>query len=198
MFTGIIQGLGEILSISKLNKKNFTINTELDLNNCKIGSSISCDGICLTTIKINKINNFYQFDVNIGEETFIRTSVKSWKQGTKLNLEKSLKFGDELSGHLVYGHIDCVAKLYKIKKLDSSWNLFFNIDNHVFKKNKKYLVKKGSISINGISLTIANINDNLFDVSIIPHTYNVTNLSYLNEGDFVNIEFDTLAKYLLS
>ena len=198
MFTGIIQGLGTIISINDLIEKKITIDTELNLNDCKIGSSICCDGICLTTILIIKKNNIYRFDVNIGEETVNRSTVKFWIKESKINIEKSLKFGDEIGGHIVYGHIDCIAKLEKIEDLTSSCNLFFSFDKSVFDQYKKLMTEKGSISVNGISLTIAHMNANLFDVSIIPQTYKLTNLSDLKEGDFVNIEFDALGKYIIN
>ena len=134
----------------------------------------------------------------MGEETLERTTAKYWNNSKLINLEKSLKLGDEISGHFVYGHVDTTSKIDNIKKMDSSWNFYFSTNN--FNNNqKKFLVEKGSISINGISLTIATVSDNEtnFCISIIPHTFNFTNLSTLNEGDLVNIEFDSLARYVL-
>ncbi len=193
MFTGIIQGQA-IIENKFIDSNTFSIKTDLNLNDCNIGSSISCDGICLTVTKIQNENSYYFFNVNISEETIKRTAAQYWDKNSKINLEKSLKVGDEISGHFVYGHVDTVLKILKIEKLNSSWNFYFStltLSNH-----KKFIVEKGSIAINGISLTIANIKENVFDVSIIPHTYSCTNLSNLNEGDIVNIEFDALAKYI--
>ena len=193
MFTGIIQG--QAILANKIEDLNtFSIKTDLDLSDCKIGSSISCDGVCLTVTSINYKNFFYFFNVNISEETFNRTTAQYWDNNYKINLEKSLKVGDEISGHFVYGHVDTVLKILKIEKLNSSWNFYFSTS--MLSNHKKFIVEKGSIAINGISLTIANIKENVFDVSIIPHTYSCTNLSNLNEGDIVNIEFDALAKYI--
>ena len=195
MFTGIIQG--QAILANKIQDSNtFSIKTDLDLSDCKIGSSISCDGVCLTVISINYINSFYFFNVNIGEETFNRTTAQYWDNNYKINLEKSLKVGDEISGHFVYGHVDTILKILNIEKLSSSWNFYFS--NLSLSKYTKFIVEKGSISINGISLTIANIKEDNFNISIIPHTYNNTNLSNLKIGDSVNIEFDALARYALS
>jgi len=193
MFTGIIQGQA-IVENKFIDSNTFSIKTDLNLSDCNIGSSISCDGICLTVTKIQNENSYYFFNVNISEETIKRTTAQSWDKNSKINLEKSLKVGDEISGHFVYGHVDTVLKILKIEKLNSSWNFYFSTS--MLSNHKKFIVEKGSIAINGISLTIANIKEDVFDVSIIPHTYSCTNLSNLNEGDIVNIEFDALAKYI--
>ena len=195
MFTGIIQGQAIVANVIK-NSNMFTIKADLDLTDCKIGSSINCDGICLTVISINYENSAYFFNVNISEETVKRTTVQYWNNNSVINLEKSLKVGDEISGHFVYGHVDTVLKLSKIEKLSSSWNFYFSTSS--LSNYNKFIVEKGSISINGISLTIANVKDEIFDISIIPHTYHNTNLSNLKVGDSVNIEFDTLVKYIHS
>ena len=195
MFTGIIQGQA-IVENKFIDSNTFSIKTDLNLSDCKIGSSISCDGICLTVTKIQNENSYYFFNVNISEETIKRTTARSWDKNSKINLEKSLKVGDEISGHFVYGHVDTVLNILKIEKLSSSWNFYFSTS---FLSNyNKFIVEKGSIAINGISLTIANAKVEFFDVSIIPHTYNNTNLSNLKIGDSVNVEFDLLAKYIHS
>ena len=196
MFSGIIQGKGIVNTIIK---NTFTIETNLNLDDCVIGSSICCDGICLTIISIKLDNNAYKFQVNVSEETLKRSTCKIWKIGFNLNIEKSIKVGDELGGHFVYGHVDMTVKILKIETLKSSWNFYFSLpklDNN--KKNLKYIVEKGSVAINGISLTISGFIHNSFVVSIIPHTYNNTNLSNLKEGDMVNIEFDPLYRYIYS
>jgi len=194
MFTGIIQSSG---SIENFNKKtnDFSIKTKLDLSNCKVGSSICCDGVCLTAKTINKLNDNFIFTVNVGEETFRRSNLIQWKKYRKINLEKSLKMGDEISGHFVYGHIDCVCKILEIKNLEYSWEFKFE------KKLLKYydfIVEKASIAIDGISLTIANVDKNSFVISIIPHTFDNTNLQFSKEGDLVNVEFDYLARFILN
>ena len=195
MFNGIVQGVGIIEKIILENKKLISIKTNLNLNDCKIGSSILCDGICLTIVKIKKNKKYFIFSVNISEETNNKSNLKYWKLNSKINLEKSLKLNQEISGHFVYGHIDCTSKLIKINNLKNSWEMFFSYPSL---KNKKYISKKGSIAINGISLTIANLFKNNFSVSIISHTFYNTNLSTLKINDNVNLEFDMLARYVFN
>ena len=191
MFTGIIQEKGKVIDFSK---GILEISTNLDLSDCKLGSSICCNGVCLTATEINFISNSYQFKTNVGEETMLRTTFSEnlFNKIKPINLEKSLKIGDEISGHFVYGHIDRTAKLLKISKLNNSWEFFFeNFQN----KDNNYIVEKASIAINGISLTIANVTNEYFSISVIPHTFDNTNLSDLQEYDIVNIEFDYLARF---
>ena len=191
MFTGIIQEKGKVVNFSR---GILEISTNLDLGDCKIGSSICCNGVCLTATEIQLINNLYQFKTNVGEETMLRTtfSEHSFNKIKTINLEKSLKIGDEISGHFVYGHVDRTTKLLKVSKLNNSWDFFFeNFQN----KDKNYIVEKASIAVNGISLTIANVTNEYFSISVIPHTFDNTNLSDLQEYDIVNIEFDYLARF---
>ncbi len=191
MFTGIIQNLGNVLSFSN---GELEISTMLDLSDCEVGSSICCNGVCLTATEINFINNKFIFKANVGEETQIRTNFSHdiLNKSSYINIEKSLKIGDEISGHFVYGHVDCTTKITNIKTLNNSWEFYFQNFNNA---NKKFIVEKGSIAINGISLTIANEDIINFSVSVIPHTYENTNLKYLKIGNIVNIEFDYLARF---
>ena len=196
MFTGIIQSLGYIKNLSS-KKNTFIIKTKLDLNDCKIGSSICCDGVCLTVVNLQKKENEFEFEVNVGEETLKRTNLIKWTNNYQINLEKSLKLGDELAGHFVYGHVDALIPIVNIEKKSNSWEFEFSTYKFNDKKNlKKMIVEKGSVTINGISLTIANVHEDSFVVSIIPHTFKNTNLSILNNDDLVNIEFDPLARYM--
>ncbi len=191
MFTGIIQDIG---SISYTKNGIYEVKTNLDLSDCKEGSSISCNGVCLTANNIYKNNNNYNFNVNIGEETLYRTNLGNViKNNQKINIEKSLKIGDEIGGHFVYGHVDTVTSIVNIKKLENSWEYFFNKN---FENNNRLIVEKASISINGISLTIAKVTKVSFVISIIDHTYKFTNLKYLSIDDKVNIEFDYLARFI--
>ena len=192
MFNGIIKNIG---FVKKVDNRSITFKTSMNLFNIKIGSSICCNGICLTINKKIKKNNFYEFSVDISAETYKRTSIKYWKINNIINLEKSLNFNDEISGHFVYGHIDGISKLIKIKHLTNSWDMFFT---YPLVKQKKFFVKKGSISLNGISLTISNIFSKNFSVAIIPHTYKKTNLSSLKLNDYVNLEYDMLARYIFN
>ena len=194
MFSGIIQGIG---FIDNLQSNNTFIRTSLDLSDCKIGSSISCNGVCLTATSVKKLeNNDFIFSVNISEETRNRSNFFYNNLNQKINIEKSIKAGDEISGHFVYGHVDCITKILKINKLDLSWNFEFQKDN-TNKDMEKFIVQKGSIAINGISLTVANVSSDNFSISIVPHTYENTNLNSVKENDLVNIEFDALARYAL-
>ena len=193
MFSGIIQGIG---SIQDSSNNEYTIKTDLDLNNTKIGSSICCNGVCLTATSIEKKKENYFITFNISEETKLRTNFGNLKTNSdKINLEKSLKIGDEIGGHFVYGHIDSVCKILEIKKLEYSWEFKFE---KIFHENNYFITEKGSITINGISLTIANVDKNSFIISIIPHTFNNTNLQFSKEGDLVNVEFDYLARFILN
>ena len=194
MFSGIIQGIG---FIDNLQSNNTFIRTSLDLSDCKIGSSISCNGVCLTTTSVEKLeNNDFIFSVNISEETRNRSNFFYNNLNQKINIEKSIKAGDEISGHFVYGHVDCITKISKIHKLDLSWNFEFQKDN-TNKDMERFIVQKGSIAINGISLTVANVSSDSFFISIVPYTYENTNLNSVKENDLVNIEFDALARYVL-
>ena len=194
MFTGIIQEKGKVVNFSK---GILEISTNLDLSDCKIGSSICCNGVCLTATDIQLINDLYHFKTNVGEETMFRTTFSEnlFNKIKPINLEKSLKIGDEISGHFVYGHVARTTKLLRVSKLNNSWDFFFeNFQN----KDKNYIVEKASIAVNGISLTIANVTNEYFSISVIPHTFDNTNLSDLQDYDVVNIEFDYLARFILN
>tara|TARA_B100001173_G_scaffold279381_1_gene262163 strand:+ start:300 stop:893 length:594 start_codon:yes stop_codon:yes gene_type:complete len=191
MFTGIIQNLGKAINFTN---GDLEVTTSLDLSDCNVGSSICCNGVCLTATEIQSIGKEYYFKVNIGEETQQRTTFSNnlFNKLIFINLEKSLKIGDEISGHFVYGHVDRTTKLLNVNKLENSWIfLFKNFQN----SDKKYIVDKASIAINGISLTIAEVSAESFSISVIPHTYENTNLKFINENDIVNIEFDYLARF---
>ena len=191
MFTGIIQDIG---SISYSQNGIYIVKTNLDLSDCKEGSSISCNGVCLTANNINKYNNNYNFNVNIGEETLNRTNLGNViKNNQKINIEKSLKIGDEIGGHFVYGHVDTVTSIINIERLENSWEYYFSQN---FVNNNRFIVEKASISINGISLTIAKVTKDSFVISVINHTYNNTNLKYLSVDDKANIEFDYLSRFI--
>ena len=189
MFSGIIKNTGKI---SKIYKKNnnciIEIISNIKFSKTEIGSSISCSGTCLTLEKFKgNLSKFY-----ISKETLKRTNFKSLSKGDLLNLEKSLKYGDRISGHFVQGHVDATSTIKKIDFVGNSWFINFKLS----KKYKKYLVQKGSISINGVSLTISKVLKDGFQIVIIPHTLKMTNLMYLKEKDEVNVEFDILGKYM--
>tara|TARA_B100000686_G_scaffold276310_1_gene295266 strand:- start:541 stop:1134 length:594 start_codon:yes stop_codon:yes gene_type:complete len=189
MFNGIINHTGKIKKIYKKNNNCiFEIESKIKFKKNELGSSVSCSGACLTLEKYKKnISKFY-----LTKETLKRTIFKSSKVGDIINLEKPLKFGSRVSGHFVQGHIDVTSEVIKIIKIGKSLLITFKLS----KKYMKYLVYKGSITINGVSLTVSKIFNNSFQISIIPHTLKLTNLVKLKVKDCVNIEFDILGKYL--
>ena len=189
MFNGIIKNVAKIHKIS-MSKNNclLEIYSGLKFKKNDLGSSISCSGVCLTLDKYNgKISKFY-----ISKETLNKTIFKKSQKGDIINFEKSIKFGERLSGHFVQGHVDTTGKIKNIKKYGKFWIIDFSLS----KKHMKNLVQKGAISINGVSLTISNLNKFGFQTSVIPKTLKLTNLIYLKKGDLVNIEFDIIGKYI--
>ena len=191
MFSGIIKHTGKISKIYiKNNNCIIEILSKIKFSKSEIGSSISCSGACLTLEKYKgNLSKFY-----ISKETLNRTNFKSRNRGDLINLEKSIKYGDRVSGHFVQGHVDTTSIIKKIYFVGKSWFINFKLT----KKYKKYLIQKGSITINGISLTISKILKDGFQITIIPQTLKLTNLIYLKEKDIVNVEFDILGKYIKS
>ena len=171
MFTGIITDVGEILSIN-LDSGKIKISSKFDHNDIDIGASISCSGICLTVVEKDKHKNHSYFCFEVSQETISCSSVKFWKKNTKINLEKSLRFGDEVGGHLVTGHVDCLGEIVSINKSKNS-NVF---KIKYPKEYKKYVASKGSICLDGISLTINEVFDDFFSVNIIPHTLSLIHI----------------------
>tara|TARA_B100000767_G_scaffold266901_1_gene284915 strand:- start:3179 stop:3763 length:585 start_codon:yes stop_codon:yes gene_type:complete len=191
MFNGIIHKTGKILKVVK--EKNYSeiiLKTDLKFKKSDIGSSLSCNGTCLTITRIKKNNiSFY-----LSKETLKRTNFGSIKIGDLINIEESLAYGNKISGHYVQGHVDTTGLVSNISILDKTWIITFKI-SEIY---KKFLIEKGSISINGVSLTISKVKKNTFKVCIIPHTLKLTNLIKLNKKNLVNIEFDIFGKYLLN
>jgi riboflavin synthase len=189
MFNGIIKKTGVITKLKKSrNNCLIKIKSKFHFKKKDIGSSISCSGVCLTIEKVNKnIANFY-----ISNETIKKTIFKKSLVGDILNLEKPLKYGADISGHFVQGHVDVTSQIFKIVHEGKSWIISFKIP----KKYHKYIVEKGSITVNGVSLTISKILRQGFQITIIPHTLKLTNLIHLKCKDIVNIEFDVLGKYI--
>ena len=189
MFTGLVQETGLITNIEQNNNSLIlTIKASSVLNDAKIGDSIAINGACQTVTEL--MND--EFKVFVSSETLRVTTFKELKTGSIVNLEKTLRLSDRLDGHLVSGHVDCVGKFLNKKNNGDTVEMYFEIPNGFVKQT----VKKGSISINGISLTIADINDNKIMIAVIPHTIENTNLKHLKSGDNVNIETDMIAKYV--
>ena len=193
MFTGIIEGIGKIEKISK-NTKNrsaiqMTVNLGKHAKGLKIGQSVALNGVCLTATKLSKSNCIFEMI----EETTLKTDLGNLKPGDIVNIERSLKTGDRLEGHFVLGHVDGVGIIKKIQNKSKEVQVWFEIP----KKLSKYVVKKGSIAVDGISLTVVDVKNNLASVCLIPHTIEITNFKTKNVGDKLNIETDILGKYIL-
>ena len=195
MFTGIIKNIGVIKELTKKNNGYFlSVISNLNFTKKDIGTSISCSGVCLTLTKIKKNNKKNELFFYLSKHTILTSAYKYLKSGDIINLEKSMKYGDEFAGHFVQGHVDTTIKVLNINTNNSkSWTIFFNIPI----KFKKFIIEKGSIAINGVSLTIAEIFSNKFKVVIIPHTLQNTNLLKLQKNNYVNVEIDLIAKTLL-
>ena len=189
MFNGIIYNQGKISKISKRPKGiNIFVKSNFKLKKKDIGLSIGCDGVCLTLISFkSKLMEFY-----LSNETLVRSKFKFLKTNDIINLELPLKYGTKISGHICQGHVDTVSKVLSIKMIDKSYLFDFEISS----KERKNLIEKASICVNGISLTISKVTKKGFQIWIIPHTYNETNLSTLKKNDLVNIEIDILSKYV--
>ena len=189
MFNGIIFNKGIIKKILKRPKGiNIFIQSNIKLSKKDIGVSIACDGVCLTLITIkNKIMEFY-----LSNETIKRSKFRFLKINEQVNLELPLKYGQKISGHICQGHVDTVGKIKNIKKIDKSYLFNFEIPL----KERKNIIEKASICINGISLTISKVTKKGFQIWVIPHTFKLTNLSAINRGNLVNVEIDILSKYV--
>ena len=189
MFTGIIENVGVIQEIIRSGTNiDFWVKSSIT-SELKIDQSVAHNGVCLTVVAIE--GDAYK--VTAVDETLQKTSLSDWKEGDQLNIERALKVGDRLDGHFVQGHVDTVATCIEKKELEGSWLFSFSFPSPF----AKLIIEKGSICINGVSLTLFNIGDDSFTVTIIPYTYTHTNFCKLGEGNRVNLEFDILGKYLL-
>ena len=193
MFTGIVEGIGTVNKISEITKNRSAIEMTIDLGKqvkgLKIGQSVALNGVCLTATKISKSKCIFEMI----EETTKKTDLGNLKVGGVVNIERSLKAGDRLEGHFVLGHVDGVGIIKKILKKPKEVQIHFEVPKNL----AKYVVKKGSIAIDGISLTVVDIKKTLASVSLIPHTIEITNFHTKKVGDKVNIETDILGKYIL-
>ena len=189
MFNGIIFNKGTLIKTFKRPKGiNIFIKSDLKLSSKDIGVSVACDGVCLTLISVrNKMMEFY-----LSNETILRSKFMYIKNNDLINLELPLKYGQKISGHICQGHVDTVGKVLSINKIDKSY--LFNFEINL--KERKNIIEKASICINGVSLTISKVTKKGFQIWVIPHTFKLTNLSKLKKGSFVNIEIDILSKYV--
>ena len=191
MFTGIVTDIGEIVSVDpggKEGDRRFVIATNHDMTPIAIGASIACSGCCLTVIE----KQAGRFAVEVSAESLDKTHLGDWTVGSRLNLELSLKLGDELGGHLVYGHVDGVGRIVSMTPEGGSVRLVFEAPTEV----ARFVAAKGSIAIDGISLTVNEVDGNRFGVNVISHTQAVTTLGQARVGQRVNLEVDMLARYV--
>ncbi len=188
MFTGIIEAFGRVIALER-EGENLHISIESSLSKeLKIDQSVAHNGVCLTVVKCDPKN----YTVTAIDETLKKTNLGTLKMGSYVNLERAMKLGARLDGHMVQGHVDQTAKCIEAKTLDGSWFYTFEYD----KSSGHITIEKGSITINGVSLTVVNSKENQFSVAIIPFTYEHSNFNQLNIGDPVNLEFDLIGKYL--
>ena len=192
MFSGIIENKGFVFKFEKQKDFRLVLDTNLKYKDIKKGSSVCCNGICLTVISKKKKKKFTQLSFDVSQETINCSNFNVIKKGDEINIEKSLRVGDEISGHFVFGHVDDTSKLISIKKVGDSHEIKLEIS----KKIKKFIAKKGSVSLNGISLTVNQVKNNFIVLNIIPFTWLNTNLKGLKIGDRINLEVDMLARYV--
>ncbi len=189
MFTGLITDVGEVIARSG---GQFTIATRYAAASIPIGASISCDGVCLTATSIGANPMGARFTVDVSNETISKTTLKDWSLGRKVNLERALKAGDELGGHIVSGHVDGVARIVSITEDGESRRFLFEAPEHL----ARYIAPKGSVALDGTSLTVNEVSGTRFGVNIIPHTLTVTAWGAKTPGDLINLEADVFARYV--
>ena len=189
MFTGIITAIGKIEAVdtNRLDVR-YSISTPWDMSTFAIGASIACSGCCLTVVE----KNDNRFSIDASRETLSKTNLGAWKVGSRINLEQSLKLGDELNGHLVSGHIDGLTIIESIVPEGGSHRFKLRVPSDL----QKFITPKGSIAIDGVSLTVNEVDGDIFGLNIIPHTWEVTTFGHAHEGDALNIEVDLLARYV--
>ena len=192
MFSGIIENKGFVFKFEKQKDFRLVLDTNLKYKDIKKGSSVCCNGICLTVISKKKKKKYTQLSFDVSQETINCSNFNVIKKGDEINIERSLRVGDEISGHFVFGHVDDTSKLMGIKKVGDSHEIKLEIS----KKIKKFIAKKGSVSLNGISLTVNQVKNNFIVLNIIPFTWLNTNLKGLKIGDRINLEVDMLARYV--
>ena len=188
MFTGIITDIGRLKALETRGDLRARIETRYETGDTDIGASIACDGVCLTGVALGDD----WFDVDISAETVSKTNLDSWEVGARLNLERALKVGDELGGHIVSGHVDGVAEIIAMQDEGDSTRLTFRAPESL----ARYIAPKGSVTLNGASLTVNDVSGCEFGINVIPHTQEVTTWGAAQVGDRINLEIDTLARYV--
>ena len=192
MFTGLITDVGEVVSLEQRGDTRVRIACGYEAGGIEIGASIACNGACLTVVAKGRENGRTWFDVDVSAETLSKTSLGTWAPGARVNLERSLKVGDEIGGHIVSGHVDGTAEVVSIAREGDSIRYRFRVPSGL----KKFIAPKGSVALDGVSLTVNEVEDDVFGVNIIPHTQSHTTFGTLSEGARVNLEADVLARYV--
>jgi riboflavin synthase len=193
MFTGIITDIGEIIAVEKRGDTRLTIATGYDPDTIGLGSSIACSGCCLTAVETGRLQDGRGFfAVDASAETLARSTLGGWLVGTRINLERPLKLGDELGGHVVSGHVDDVGEIVSIRSEGDSLRFRFSVSPAL----ARFIAPKGSVTLDGTSLTVNEVDGNVFGVNIIPHTQAVTTWGKARTGESVNVEIDMLARYV--
>jgi riboflavin synthase len=193
VFTGIINDIGEVLEVSEqaVGLRRLSIACGYDPETIEVGASIACSGICLTVVARGRGGNRSFFAVDAAAETLLMTTAASWRRGTRLNLERSLRLGDELGGHLVSGHVDGLAELVTREDLPDMARLWLRVPGEL----ARFVAPKGSVALDGVSLTVNEVEGDKFSVLIIPHTLKVTTFGALRVGARLNLEVDLMARY---
>jgi riboflavin synthase len=189
MFTGLITDIGEVTALEKRGDTLFTIRSHYDAAGIAIGASIACAGCCLTVVANDGDGGF---SIEASAETLSRTTLGRWKKGTRINLERSLKVGDELGGHIVSGHVDGIGEIVSVTPEGDSRRFRFRVPDAL----ARYIASKGSVALDGTSLTVNEVEGNEFGVNLIPHTLSATTWGGARAGDPVNVEIDMLARYV--
>ncbi|MYA87435.1 MAG: riboflavin synthase [Boseongicola sp. SB0662_bin_57] len=191
MFTGIVTGIGEILSVERAGVLDVRIGTSYEAGSLEVGASIACDGVCLTLIDVGS-GPCTWFAVQASEETLSKTNLSQWEPGRRINLERALKVGDEIGGHIVSGHVDGIAVVRNIRDEGDCTRMVLDVPHEL----ARFIAPKGSVALNGTSLTVNEVDGASFDINLIPHTRAVTTWGEAKSGDKVNLEIDTLARYV--
>lgn len=192
MFTGIITDIGRVVAVERRGDVHFTVATRFDLDEVAIGASIACSGVCLTVTEKTTVGGEGAFLTYASPETLSKTTLGDWREGTPVNLERALRLGDELGGHIVSGHIDGVAELVSVQPDGESMRLLVRPPAALF----RLVAPKGSVALDGVSLTVNEVRDDLFGINVIPHTLEHTTLGGARAGSRLNIEVDMLARYV--
>lgn len=191
MFTGIVTDMGQILALDQAGDLRVRVGTAYDIAGIDIGASIACDGVCLTVVDLGD-NPQNWFDVQVSAETISKTNLDTWAPGRTVNLERALKVGDELGGHIVSGHVDGLAEVVELRDEGDSTRVVFEVPADL----ARFIASKGSVALNGTSLTVNEVEGRRFGVNFIPHTKVATTWGRVVVGDKINVEIDTLARYV--